>query len=250
MTAESKRGEDYLRITIFDELNGKFESRINDYETEIEQLKNNLAKAQEQASCAKEMAEEARKKDTDILLLKRQMETQKGELESLGQRHQKLRKSAEEHRKELQELKTLNPKQLKKNLDKKKRDLKTKQETLKAKQEEVSKLNSAMRILKQENEQFKKVPDTPSDAYIYTSKCGDFRVFGVSFKSEERPFIGEDINYRVLNEKTGASFVGYLDNGFVKFGVDTQIPEDVIKFVHQTAAIEKDKPKETEAELV
>jgi len=229
----------------------KYASKIQALEKQLEES-NGFIEKQKKEILSKDLAlKEAKSKITELdderVQNHREISNLKSTAESLESRLKKLRVSTEADRKSLAELKKLNPAQLKKNLDKKKKDLREKNEAIDSYKSLIAKGKSdtkihtqTIRVLKERLEQLKREPLTPDDVYLHTSECGHFKVLGVAFTTDERPFLGKDINYRVIDMRDGASFVAYIKDSQVCFDANKEIPADCYEYIHTLITIDNE----------
>lgn len=147
---------------------------------------------------------------------------------------------------EFADYKARNPTDLKQKLDKKKKELKDKvdgiarlQSLLVKRDKECEALQVSIAGMKARIERQDKIKESSSDAYLYKSKCGDFRVFSTDFQSESHPLLENGLNYRVIDMRSGSSSVVKIDldrvsasnaPGFLFESLQT-VPSDVEQFI-------------------
>jgi chromosome segregation ATPase len=149
---------------------------------------------------------------------------------------------------ELKELKLLNPKVLMKKLDNEKKKVIQKEnaavnysDRLDKKTDENRILKSAVAVLKERLESPTGKEEQLSEDYvIFTSKCGNFKVFSATFESNSHPFVGKNVNYRVLDMRDGSSLVAQWKENKVEFSQPKSIPKEVIDALRKTILIGKD----------
>lgn len=149
---------------------------------------------------------------------------------------------------ELKELKKLNPERLKKNLEDKKRELKKSAEanaelrsTVQGYKKDVRIHTSTIKTLKEQIERDNRHEESVDDYYMFTSACQNFKVFPAAFQSESRPYLGNEVNYRILDLRDGASLVAYRKGNEIGIDDPKEIPDDVFKFIHAVATIGEDE---------
>ena len=176
--------------------------------------------------------------DTKKTLLTSQRETGEalGAKQSLEHQLTKVRGELSTIKQELNELKKLNPKTLKSRLEKEKKKIVQKdeaigyvQDRLTKKTEENTVLSQAIGVIKQKLDRLQQGGGSSieTDYIIYSSKCGNFKIFGAEFCSESHPFVGDNINYRVLDIRDGSSVVAQWINDEIQFSKPNPIPNEV-----------------------
>ncbi len=83
---------------------------------------------------------------------------------------------------------------------------------------------------KRELEKLSALKEESADNFLYESGCGTYRVLGTVFQSENRPYVKAEVNYRILNLATGASYVAKSEEGQISFE-ELEAPADVLEYI-------------------
>jgi hypothetical protein len=239
------RSDVFHRLDVFEELSEKFKKEMNGYKESIDRLNKEVVELKSTIeSKNKEIIgfkEDRLSKNRDVTLLQ-------GASDSLKSKVNKVNADNALMKKELIELRKYNPKKIKKNLDDKKKELKNKNtlldELMKKSNEDKKDKQIYIKTIKSLKEKIlihQKQSEGVEDFYLYTSLCGNFKVFAASFESKVRPFLGKDLNYRVIDLRDGTSLVALRKDDEICFGIQEKIPKDISEFIHAVVTFGEDE---------
>lgn len=225
---EKKLEERYSKSTL------ESQRKIADLEKEVASLRSQLDKA---SSTSKGVVSDRERVQDKII---RDLEGTVSSMRAkFAKHHEQTKLLKEEHAK----FKQLNPIETKKKLDKAKKDLKEAKSTITELSQKIKRNLKIISGQKQELEKVSAIREAASDSYLFESECKLYKVFGTAFSSEHRPFVVNEMNYRVMRVDTGAAYVAKLVEGNVVFEESDKIPSDVISFVQCSIAFETAEDK-------
>jgi hypothetical protein len=153
------------------------------------------------------------------------------ELKGFKKKYDALRDQSSKVKSEHAEFKRMDPAGLKKKLDESKNKLKAKTQTVTDMTRDKAILNKVVLKLKRELDSFITLSEASSTEYLYESPCTFYQVIGTVFKSETHPFVVNGMNFRVVDQRSGASYVAQWVDNSVTFEENIEFPIDVIEYI-------------------
>ena len=153
------------------------------------------------------------------------------EFKGFKKKYDALRDQSSKIKSEHAEFKRMDPIGLKKKLDESKNKLKTKTKTVADMTRDKVKLNKVVLELKRERDSLKTLAEASSTECLYESQCTFYQVLGTEFKSETHPFVVNDMNFRVVDQRSGASYIAQWVDSSVIFEENIEFPIDVIEYI-------------------
>ena len=208
-----------------DELVLQLNANIKQHETDSVKLLNKISELEGSYENTTKLKVQSLKQERKIGELN-------SELTSLRHKFKVNREANDKIKKEHAQFKALNPIQTKKKLEDLKRKLKDKTKT---QDEWGTERRQLLSIIGSHKKQLEKQSQSSSvDNYLFHSKCDNYRVLGTYFKSESHPFVIKDMNYRVLDMRTGASYVAQWNGDIASFSEEILLPEEIIGFIESS----------------
>ena len=153
------------------------------------------------------------------------------QLKEVNKKHRTLQDEASKIKSEHAALKHMDPVSLKKKLDDNKKKLKTKTQAVLDMTKDKVQLNKVVIKQQREIDSFKTLSEASNSDYLYESKCKSYQVIGTVFKSETHPFVVNGMNFRVVSQASGASYVVQWVDDAISFEEKVELPADVIEYV-------------------
>jgi len=228
-----------LGMEIEERIKARFKSEIDQLAQSNQQLDKKVAELLEsQAKLSAETILESEHQRITLGLTNK-MSGLESELTELKKKYDSLRDKSSKIKSEHAEFKRLDPAGLKKKLDDSKKKLKVKTQTVSDMTKDKVQLNGVMLKQKRELESFKALSEGAKSDCLYESQCQSYQVTGTAFKSETHPFAVNGMNYRVVNQSSGASYVAQWVDSSVLFDESLEFPVDVIEYIQNAISASK-----------
>lgn len=134
---------------------------------------------------------------------------------------------------ELDELRSLDPKGLKKKLEETKKKLKEKTTANAQLTSDRSKYKETATKQARDLKAFREMTQALKADYLYESEDKTIQVLSTVFQSDSHPFVLPELNFRVINQENGTSYIVQYIDGSVCFSEDFDCPEDVLIYLQE-----------------